>query len=126
LMVKLEFAPAARLPPVKVRVQLTVVPAVIVPQLTVLPVPFEAEMLVRPAGNASEIVAVAPLAVPPLLVTVRVYVMAPLVRTVLVPVFAKVKLAGVFTVVERLAQLLVPQPLPGVGAVPPVVVATEA
>jgi hypothetical protein len=45
---------------------------------------------------------------------------------VLVPVFARVKLAGVFTVVVVLAQLLVPQPEPGVGAVPPVVVATEA
>ncbi len=72
MMVKLELAPAARLPPVKLKVQLTVVPAVSVPQLTVLPVPFDAVMLVSPAGKASEIVAVAPLAVPPLLVTVRV------------------------------------------------------
>ncbi len=71
MMVKDELPPAARLPPVKVKVQLTVVPAVMVPQFTVLPVPFDALMLDSPAGKASEMVAVDPLAVPPLLVTVR-------------------------------------------------------
>ena len=50
-----------------------------------------------------------------------------MVRTVAADtVLASVKFAGVFTVVLAFAQLLVLQPLPGVGAVPPVVVATDA
>ncbi len=49
-----------------------------------------------------------------------------MVWTLFVAVLLRVKLAALFTVVVALAQLLVPQPLPGVGAVPPVVVATEA
>ena len=72
MMVKLELAPAAKLPLVKVKVQVAVLPAVMVPQFTVLPVPFKVLMLVRFAGNASKIVAVLPLAVPPLFVTVSV------------------------------------------------------
>ena len=46
--------------------------------------------------------------------------------TLAVAVFAKVKFAGVFTVVLALAQLLVLQAALGAGAMPPVVVATEA
>ena len=52
-----------------------------------------------------------------------------MVSTLAEALFAKVKLDGrgvVLTVVLAFAQLLVLQPLPGVGAVPPVVVATDA
>ena len=72
VMVKLELAPAAKLPLVKVKVQVAVLPAVMAPQSTVLPVPLAALMLLNPDGKASEIVAVPPLAVPPLFVTVNV------------------------------------------------------
>ncbi len=49
-----------------------------------------------------------------------------LVSAVFAAVLLRVKLAGVLTVVEALAQLLVPQPEPGVGGALPPVASTEA
>lgn len=64
--------PPAKLPLLKVNVQVAVLPAVRLLQLTVLPLPLIAVILLKPAGNASCTVAVAPLGRLPVLVTFKV------------------------------------------------------
>jgi hypothetical protein len=80
----------------------------------------------KPVGKKSIIVAVVPLAVCPSLVTVNVYVISELTAAVEGPDFDNIRCDGELTVVDAFEQFVVVQLGPGVGAVPFVVVATDA
>lgn len=73
VMVNVLLAPPARLPLLKVKMQVAVEPALKLVQLTAFPLPAVAvNVPPKPLGNASSTVAVAPLARLPVLVTVSV------------------------------------------------------
>jgi hypothetical protein len=113
-------------PPEMVTVQVARAPAVnaLPPaQLTEFPDPDTAVTFVNPEGIKSFTIAVVPLALPPVFVICKVYVIEPPVTTATVALLLKLKLAGVFTVVAALEQdvvLLLVQPalLGPVGVTP--------
>ena len=99
-------------PPEMVTVQVARAPAVnaLPPaQLTEFPDPDTAVTFVNPEGIKSFTIAVVPLALPPVFVICKVYVIEPPVTTAAVAPLLKLKLAGEFTVVAALEHTLLPE-----------------